>query len=187
MKQEVSRDEKFDSIYRTYAEGVKRVCLHYTGFDYELAEDVTQQAFVNFYKHMDSVKAELVFPYLLRSAKNILLNYYRFMKHECQQESTIEEQKEVEYMTPFLEEDYFQKEQCKQLVELWDTILKEIKGINQGWYDVLSLLYYYDKTYDEIIEELGITKEVLYSRIYRAKQWIKKHYMELFKRILDSS
>jgi hypothetical protein len=33
-----------------------------------------------------------------------------------------------------------------------------------------------DKPFDEVAEELNITREVLYSRFYRAKRWIRKKF-----------
>ena len=36
---------------------------------------------------------------------------------------------------------------------------------------------------DEIAEKMGITKEVLYSRLHRAKLWIQKNYKEDFDKI----
>ena len=53
MEYESTKEEKFDSIYRSYAKDVYRACLHISQNE-DLAQEMTQQAFVNFYERFET-------------------------------------------------------------------------------------------------------------------------------------
>ena len=174
MKYGSTKEEMFDSIYRSYELDVYHAAL-YIAKDENLAEEVTQQAFVNYYERFDKVNPAFAKTYLIRSVQNLLNNHFRDSKWEVQ--SVEEEDKPIiEPATESLEEVFFENRRRGLERQLGRTIFSDVKEKNENWSEILQMRYYMDKSYDEIAEELGITKEVLYSRLHRARNWIHEEY-----------
>ena len=186
MKYESLKDEMFDSIYRSYAEEIYHA-VYYMTKDSELSYDITHQAFLNFYKRFDEVEINPACykHYVMKSALNLAKNYFRSVEKETFIETEISNDKVScpGFVVESMEETYF-REQYKEMREnLSDLILEDLKENHKNWYNVVFKMFYEEKDHDEIAEELGITKEVLYSRLYRAKNWIKAHYDLQFKEL----
>ena len=79
MEYKSTKEEMFESIYRSYEDDVYRACLH-LAFDEDLARDMTHQAFVNFYERFDTLEIECVKAYLIRSARNQTKRMKNFQK-----------------------------------------------------------------------------------------------------------
>ena len=103
MEQKMTKDEMFDSIYRSCAVEVYNACLRVAKSE-DLAQEMTQQAFVNFYERFEKVNPESAKSYLIRSAKNLLFNYFRDTKREVQDEEGAEVLLRKEHATESLEE-----------------------------------------------------------------------------------
>ncbi len=65
--------EEFEAIYRLYADSLYKYCLYYLK-DVEEAEDITYQAFLNFYKYYETVTSDSVLKCLVYEVKNLLSN-----------------------------------------------------------------------------------------------------------------
>ena len=184
MKYRSTKEERFDSIYRAYADEIYKLCLHLTK-NHELAQDIAQQTFLQFYDHLEEVNPDCIYGYLARIAKNLIYNHERDSKYEIPSEARMFETYREENISDSLEEDYFRGKQRNLEEMLSNHILSDLKREHESWYKIITMLYFLDKTHDEISEEMGITKDVLYSRMYRAKRWIHKHYQEEFENITD--
>ena len=184
MKYELTKEEMFESIYRSYEEDVYRACLHLT-MEEDLAREMTQQAFVNFFERFDTLEVECAKAYLIGSARNLVYNYYRKTRKEWRLDD--EEFREIEPITESVEEQYFEDIRKMMIKELTDEILMDMKECHETWYEIIYRIFFRDMTHEEIAIELGITKEVLYSRLHRAKLWIQKNYTENFDKITDNT
>ena len=107
MNYEGTKEEKFESIYCSYERDVYRACLHIT-MDEDLALDMTQQAFVNFYERFETLKVECVKAYLIQSAKNLTYNYFRKLNRELLPSEEDEELSVLEPAIESTEELYFE-------------------------------------------------------------------------------
>ncbi len=170
--------EKFETIYHECKDDVYRVCLYFTK-DVNVAQELAQQAFFNFYKHIDQVEMEHVRGYLVRTARNLSFNYLRDMKYELLSEETAS--------IVSVEEVYFRKEQKKQQAVFTNSILERLKAENEDWYTAINLLYCLGKPNDVVADEMGISRDALYSLVYRAKKWIRKNYEEQYEEIVKRS
>lgn len=175
MEQKMTKDEMFDSIYRSCAVEVYNACLRVAKSE-DLAQEMTQQAFVNFYERFEKVNPESAKSYLIRSAKNLLFNYFRDTKREVQDEEGAEVLLRKEYATESLEESYLREEKRIEEENFSTVILADLQKNYPNGYEVIYRIFYEDKSHDEIAEELGISKDVLYSRLRRVKNWIRKKY-----------
>ena len=112
MKYESTKEEVFDSIYRSYSDEIYRV-VRLVVNDWDLAYDMTHQAFLNFYKRMDEVdiKPECYKHYIMNAAVNLARNYLRSMKRETSMELAVENDKvsHPSFIEESIEERYFKE------------------------------------------------------------------------------
>ena len=170
--------EKFEIIYRACKDDVYKVCLYFTK-DANLAQEMAQQTFFNFYKHIDEIEVERARGYLVRTARNLCFNYKRDNKCEELSEGTA--------AIVSVEEIFFRKEHKKQKTLFTQSILERLKAENEDWYTAVNLLYCLGKPHEVVADEMGISKDALYSLVYRAKKWIRKTYEEKYEEIIKRS
>ncbi len=182
MRFKSTKEENLDRIYRAYAKDVYHVCFYLTK-DEGLAQEMVQQAFLNFYEKNVEVKPECERAYLIQTARNLIYNYFRHTKFEVYQTDESEEAFFANVATECLEDEYFEKELRASRKEFSEEILAAVKAHNEEWHRILYDMFFLEKGHDDIAKELGMTKEVLYSRLYRAKVWIRKNYDRRMKDI----
>ncbi len=178
------REEAFDNIYRVYADDVYKFCL-YLAKDYYVAQDLAQQTFINFYNRLGYETPENILAYLLRIARNLYYNYQRDARRGISVESMSEYKDDIRLSAVDPETEYLEKSRKAMEKELSDKILEYLRKEHKNWYEIFDKMYFAEKSHDEISSELGITEEVLYSRIYRAKKCIRKRYKKKFEDIMD--
>lgn len=71
----------------------------------------------------------------------------------------------------------------KEVKEFKEEIFEALYKKNVRWHDAVVLAYVMGKPQKEAAEELGMTVEMLYSVLHRAKQWIKENYGDRFKEL----
>ncbi|HEX6229495.1 MAG TPA: sigma-70 family RNA polymerase sigma factor [Solirubrobacterales bacterium] len=73
-------DRAFEDLYRAHLRDVYSYCYYRVGNPHD-AEDLTEQAFLQAYRHFDRARRESdgrpLRPWLIRIAHNLALNYYR--------------------------------------------------------------------------------------------------------------
>lgn len=182
MKHNTIKEARFERIYRTYQNDVYKISLYYTR-DEHTAQDIAQKVFSQFYLHMDNVNTDSVRAYLIRSARNLAYNWLRdtkkLTKGECL--DVIPEDDVPRYST---EEDYLRDEHEQEISKFVSVIMERLKETNESWYEIVNLIYCLEKPHDLVAEELGMSKEVLYNKLYRAKKWIRKEFEKEYKKII---
>lgn len=184
MQHKVTKEEKFENLYRTYQNDVYKIALYYTRDSYT-AEDIAQKTFYNFYLHSENVREDRIRAYLLRTARNLSFNWTRDSKWELQAEylETLPEEK-VSILGP--EDTYLREAHQRDITEFMDGVMIRLREENESWYDILTLVYGLGKKQEDVAYELGISLEVLHSKLYRAKRWIRKKYEKEYKQIRDN-
>lgn len=172
-----TKDEMFEEIYRTYQNDVYKISWYYTKDEY-IAQDIAQKTFYKFYLHFENVNLEKIRSYLLRCARNLSYNWLRDMKHE--QGDYIDNIPEESAILLSAEDEYIKDESRTARKMFASEILQKVWEENESWYDILNLIYCLDKSHDEAARELGMSRDVLYNKLYRAKRWIRKHFEEQF-------
>lgn len=168
------KEEKFDEIYRTFQNDVYKISLYFTK-DEHTAQDISQKVFYQFYLHFDNVNPNTVRAYLIRSARNLSYNWLRDTKRIVGGEllDTIPEEHVPQYST---EDEYIKEEQIQETKVFVQAILERLREENESWYQIINLIYCLEKPHDEVARELGMSRDVLYNKLYRAKKWIRKHF-----------
>lgn len=181
MEYKMIKEEKFDRIYRTYQNDVFKISLYYTKDEY-IAQDISQKVFYQFYLHFDNVNKDSVRTYLIRSARNLSYNWLRDTKREMNGEllDTIPEENVPQYST---EDEYIREEQEREAKEFVAILMEHLREENESWYDVVNLVFCLEKPHDLAAKELGITRDTLYNRLYRAKKWLRKKFEDEYHKL----
>ena len=167
-----------ENLYRLYEDDVYKTCL-YLSKDEHIARDMTQKTFFSIYEHYDNLRPGRMKPYLIRTAKNTTMNFLRDFKRL--REGQIEDLNEEDIKVLSVEEAYIREESAALARELSNSILTRLYHKNKRWYEVIVWAYYFEIPHEEIAKQLDVNVEVIYSRLYRAKQWIRQTYKEEYE------
>ena len=173
------KEEKFEELYQQYRNDVYKASLHITKNEQE-SQDITQKVFFAFYLRMDKIQMQKAHGYLIRAAKNLSYNWLRDTKKEREGEDA-EESLDVKLHMESAEAILLSQEANYEKKLILANIMQELYMENEMWFEIVHSIYCLDMSHDDVAEMLGITKSVLYSKLYRAKQWIAKHYKEKYK------
>lgn len=183
MGRKISKQERFESIYEIYKNDIFRISMHYTK-DYMVSQEITQNVFMQLYLHMDRVNPESIRAWLTCTAKNLIYNYTRDSKYEILSEK-FEDLLEQTGKGGSIEEYCMEMERTSEVNTLCRSILGRLYQEHKIWYEVLVLVYGLEKPQADVADELGITLDVLHSRLYRAKQWIRKNYEKEYREVVN--
>ena len=181
MGYDIEKEQSFEDLYETYRNDVYRVSLYYTKDEY-ISQDIAQKVFFELYLHYDNIDMNKVRAYLMRATRNTCLNWIRDTNREVKQEG-FNALPDDSLLTRSLEDIYIHSECERHEKEFFTHIMQSLREENESWYDILNLVYCMGKSREEVAEELGMTVQVLYSKLYRAKQWIKRHFEEEYKKL----
>ena len=142
-----------------------------------LAEEICQQVFLNYFENMEAVNDEMVQPWLLLTAKNLIRDYFRrqqVRKNTYSLESYSE-------LTIILEDNT--ERILNHIADnmLTERILAELYEHRKDWYDVVVRVCILELTYEEAARQLGIKMEMLRARLFRARKYIRKKYGEEYR------
>jgi len=170
-----------EKLYQMYEDDVYKTCLYFAK-DEHIARDMTQKTFFSIYDHYDNIKPGRVKPYLIRTAKNITMNFLRDFKRL--REGQIDDLNEEDLKVLSVEDVYIREESAMLARELSNSILTCLYHKNKRWYELVVLAYYFDIPQEKIAEHMGVKVDVIYSRLYRAKQWIRNNYQKEYENYL---
>ena len=181
MMYRMIKEVKFEKIYRTYQNDVYKISLYYTK-DEHIAQDITQKVFYHFYLQLDNVNLEMVRTYLIRCARNLSYNWLRDTRHERGGEylENVPEENIPHYST---EDDYIRDEQQQETREFVAILLENLKEEHELWYNIVNLIYCLEMPHDQVAKELGMTREALYNKLYRAKKWLRTKFEDEYKKL----
>jgi RNA polymerase sigma-70 factor, ECF subfamily len=155
-------------LYRLFRARVFGLCRHLLGRQ-EDAEDATSEVFARLPNAMKSYEQSLPFPRWLLSVTS----------HHCvdklrrrQLEQRLFEPEPVETLTlPVREPSPLQ-----QVIsdESRDRVKKAIEALAEQYRVPLALRYYSDLSYDEIAEQLNLSRANVATLIFRAKQQLRR-------------
>lgn len=168
-------EERYEDIYVDYKQDIYQICKSYLK-DEDLANEIMQKTFVKVYERYRHEKPEKMKAYLSYAAKHLCLNYIRDTKREVQTDEIEVHASQHAEVVPSQEDTMIHDENRKTRIAFGASIFRDVEAKNANWYAILYMMYVLEMDHDEIAEKLGITKEVLYARLHRAKVWIQKNY-----------
>lgn len=166
----------FEKIYDESLHDMYKVALYYTLHE-QAAAEITQKAFYNLYLHIEEVNLETVRAYLGRTIRNMTYNWTR--DNKIAKEGNIEDYYE-DLMIESLEEVLVRKEEKEIAWQLASDIMDALYIKNPRWFKVVLQVYYLEISQEEVARAEGVAKDVISSRLYRAKQWIRQNFQDQY-------
>lgn len=159
MKFAAAYEESRDAVYGYLVYMTKNTIL---------AEDLSQEVFLRMFLHLDKFREEAsVRTWALRIARNVFLSYARRKQPLLLEEQEYEPTQDVDSNVP--EEEMLKKEQAARVRKCLMCLAEQERT-------VLLLRDFEELSYEEIGRIMGLTVEVVKSRIYRARQKFRKVY-----------
>jgi RNA polymerase sigma-70 factor (ECF subfamily) len=160
-----------DSLARK-AEGRLRAYVFRVTLDYELTEDLSQEALLQMVKSLDGLnKAESFWPWMYRIAQSKIQQYYKTKQKTALISDSVFYHDFISYRS-----DYQKGEEFRQLVnkDLSKKVIAAMKQIKQQYRAVLSLRCFEDLSYSDIAIAMQCSEVRARVLFYRAKQALKK-------------
>jgi len=160
----------FEHLYRVYSRRVYALCLRMTG-NFSLAEDLTQEAFLQVFRKIQSFRGESAFSsWLYRLAFNLVLMKQR-IKHS--NETPLEETRGTEGDAPTLKELVRSDPQLLGVVDR--IILKNaLKQLPRGYKKIFLLHDLMGYEHHEIAEALGCAIGTSKSQLHKARVCLRR-------------
>ena len=165
-------DERFEMLYRRYKVRIVRYYMKAFGFSKDVAEELTQDAFVRVYQAMDRHRGDAIWAYLETVARNVAANYFRAKKTQKRDGKMIPTDDPELKSRPLLareERDYGIMEEERRRRE---RLVQEIDRLPRGERDCV-LLWLQERKYGEIAIILKITTDAVKSRLRDAKRHLR--------------
>ena len=164
--EKIDSKENFIRLIQQYQNLVFSICLKLTG-DYFAAEDLTQETFLSAYRHMENFDGQAEKAWLCRIAGNKCIDYLRAADRR---------------MVPIAEEDMPELADARQEEPLSRVLnqelfaqLKEACEVLKSPYREVALAHFArGKPAGEIASESGDSINTVKTRIYRAREMLKK-------------
>ena len=166
--EKINSKDNFIKLIDKYQNLVFSVCLKFTG-DYFAAEDLTQETFLSAYQHWQEFDGQSEKAWLCRIAGNKCIDYRR---------------EAARRMVPTLDEEMPEKQSGQEDGPLQKILNREAVRELERCCEVLESPYretakaYFleGKTAKEISENTGDGLKTVQTRIYRARELLKKCY-----------
>lgn len=141
----------------------------------EDAEDVLQEAFVQIFLSLSRYEGRGLKTWMARIAVNKALDYKRKRSRAKEERFTAEGRDDFgegrEPVRDAVGENVATREQAS-------LVRKRVEELPAAYRDVIKAYYFQEKSYKEIAEETGLAVKSVEARLYRAKQWIRRHWKE---------
>lgn len=165
-------DDSFRSIVEKYQGLVYAICFNITGHRQE-AENLAQETFIQVYRSLSRYENKGLKSWIGKIATNKAIDWKRKRRMENEGKLVyLEDVGEISTESNSIHEELVKKENTKKLLELCNR-LPEIYS------SVLIKYYIQSKSYNEISKEDGISVKTVESRLYRAKNAIRKQWKEV--------
>ncbi len=152
----------FSRIFSEYSRTLYNF-LYYKSGNQKLAEDLTQEAFLKLWINCKKVTLEKAKGYVFTIGQNLMLNTFKHNKVKLKFQTITQTEKDIESPDYLLEEK-----------ELKSQIEDAISALPEKQREAFLLSRIDKKTYNEIAEILGISRQAVEKRIYNALNSLRK-------------
>ena len=162
----------FESLIRKYRKQIHAHAWRKTG-DFHIAEDITQDTFLQVYQKLDTLDDPTRFSGWLYAIVNRLCIAW-FRKNRIRTESL--EETDISEIETEAYSQYVVAEHAKTNAEAQrDLVQKLLTKLKESDKQIITLHYFQEMTYSEIGSYLGISESSIKSRLHRARQRLKKY------------
>ena len=166
---------EFRHLVARYQSQVYAMMLRQVG-EPQLAEELTQDAFLRAYRYLHSFRFESKFStWIIRIALNRSRSYFSSKQFKNKQRLTALDMKDLENRS--VEETEDSEETFSR--EAIDRLRSAIQLLKPKFREVLVLCALEKKSYEETAEVLGVKVGTVRSRLFRARQQLRDLYFEV--------
>ncbi|MCX7845288.1 MAG: sigma-70 family RNA polymerase sigma factor [Dictyoglomaceae bacterium] len=172
--------EAFNILVKRYEKKVLNILYLQLGPINEL-EDLAQEVFIKIFKNINKFRGEAQFStWLYRIVLNLSYDYKRKNKNIFSLDDNIDYESEetFEDIIPTTEED---PEKVLEKLEIQRKIREAIKSLSKDYQEVLILREFEGLSYDEIARILNCPIGTVESRLFRAREELKKILIKEWK------
>lgn len=163
--------DAFAELVKKYEKLVYAICFNITGHRQE-AENLAQETFIQVYRSLSKYEYKGFKTWIGRIATNKSIDWKR--------KRTLESENKVVYLEDIPEigsEDFNIQEQLLRK-ESREKVQKICERLPQKYSSIIKKYYMQSKTYSQISEEEGISLRTVETRLYRARQEIRRKWEE---------
>ncbi len=165
-------ENAFESLIRKYQKQVHAQALRQIN-DFQIAEDIVQEAFVQVYQQLETLEDPKLFPkwlYVIVNRRCIAWLRKNRLQTQPLEETDISEIETEAYSR------YVAAEHAKTTAEAQrDLVQKLLAKLKESDREVITLHYFEEMSSSEIGELLGVSENTIKSRLRRARQRLKKY------------
>ena len=165
-------ENAFESLIRKYQKQVHAQALRQIN-DFQIAEDIVQEAFVQVYQQLETLEDPKLFPkwlYVIVNRRCIAWLRKNRLQTQPLEETDISEIETEAYSR------YVAAEHAKTTAEAQrDLVKKLLAKLKESDREVITLHYFEEMSSSEIGEFLGVSENTIKSRLRRARQRLKKY------------
>jgi RNA polymerase sigma factor (sigma-70 family) len=163
-------DQAFRLLVEKYRTDVFRT-VYAVLRDQKEAEDAAQEVFIKIYRSLPRYQHQGFKTWIIRIAVNHAIDCKRKMARR--KEDTFDQPGLEVFLTEkeFVEQNLFKSER-KRLVR------ERIEDLPENYRDVIYGYYIEEKSYQEMAREQNVKPKSIEVKLYRARNWIKKHWKE---------
>ncbi len=167
----------FDSLVKQYEKRIYNVAYRMLG-DAESAADVTQETFINAWRHFDKFRGESSLgTWLYRIATNLCKNKLKQRKRRRQFESySLDAPVETEddFVTPQVADERRNPEKVATQHELGRQVAANLLKLKPEFREMIILRDLQHLSYEEICEVTGLSLSAVKSRLLRARRQLQQ-------------
>ncbi|WP_245773193.1 RNA polymerase sigma factor [Paenibacillus catalpae] len=137
------------------------------------AEDVTQEALLQIYRSLPEFRMDGFKTWITRIAVNKAIDWKRSRMRKPEELIDSLAQLEAEGI---MKGNGMPVEAAVMHREEQRRVRKQVEQLPDNYREVVTAYYMDNKSYEEIAEQTGLEKKSVESRLYRARNWIKRHW-----------
>ncbi|KAB3525665.1 RNA polymerase sigma factor [Alkaliphilus serpentinus] len=167
-KKKNDTSKMFHILFDTYNAKVYRTAFYILKNEQD-SKDVVQETFIKAYNKIDSLKEYDKFEgWIYRISFNLAIQKYKTNKRELPVEDLGKVISYIDVKTSDLPEKILEAKEHKEY------IAQEINNLKIEYKEIILLYYYLDLSYEEISEVLNLKIGTVKSRLFRAKEELRK-------------
>lgn len=174
-------DTAFTTLVKKYHKSVHALVWQKIG-DFHYAEEITQDAFLQAYKKLSTLRNPHQFAgWLYVIANRCCISWTRKQKHALQllEDTSVKEVGELTY------DRYISEQREMEATERRYEIVKRLlEKLPESERTVVTLYYLSEMTTKEIGKFLGVSANTIHSRLHRARERLQKHEELLVQEVL---
>lgn len=170
------KEKKFTQVFNKYNKLVRKIVLDRTG-NWNLAEEICQQVFLNYFQNMDNLENNMIQPWLVRCTKNMVNDYYRKQRIH---NNIVEMLSEMEIIRHDNAEKIIRNMVGSQLM---NSIMDELYEYKREWHDIIEAVCIFEMSYEEAAKHLGMKPQTLRAKLFRARRYIRKKFGEEYEKL----